>query len=205
MIVQLDSDEKLTKRTANRIIKIAASSVTSTAAYASSSRRAPPAFGRPTGRLPGAAVADPGALQPPGTAVAEPGARPQRGRRRSACIAHRALLPVKDGGVRAAERATPRARQGPRLAPRRVVVSNAACRPAQGSIRLVLGLGLRPSAPAPPAIAAGYAPSNTGCFKCTRTTRACSRCVTMTQDFERAGWTTVTRALICDIYYGHAK
>ena len=97
---------------------------------------------RPTGRLPGAALADPGARQPPGAAVAEPGARPQPGRRGSACIAHRALLPEQDGGSRAAERATPRARQGPRLAPRRVVLSNAACRPAQGSIRLGLGLGL---------------------------------------------------------------
>ena len=42
------------------------------------------------------------------------------------------------------------------------VLSNAACRPAQGSIRLGLGLGLRPSAPAPPAIAAGYAHQTRG-------------------------------------------
>ena len=46
------------------------------------------------------------------------------------------------------QRATRRARQGPRLAPRRVVLPNAARSLAQGSIRLGLGLGVRPSAPA---------------------------------------------------------
>ena len=70
------------------------------------------------------------------------------------------------GRVRAAERATPRAREGRQLAPRHpggvrvrraIVLTNAARRTAQGSIRLGLGLGLRPSAPSPPAIAAGYA------------------------------------------------
>ena len=39
--------------------------------------------------------------------------------------------------------------------------------------------------------------SNTGCFMCTRTTMVGSRCVTLTQDSDRAGRTTVTRASIC--------
>ena len=82
--------------------------------------------------------------------------RSQTGRQGIACIAHRALLPVQDGGVRVTERATPRARQGPRLAPRRVVLPNPACRPAQGSLRLGLALGVRPYVPAPLAIAASY-------------------------------------------------
>ena len=93
--------------------------------------------------------------------------RPRRksGRRGSAGIPHRLLLPVRDGGVWAAELVTPGAREGRRLvlqrqayvrARRAVVLPNAARRPAQGSICLGLGLGVRPSAPVPPAIAACY-------------------------------------------------
>ena len=93
--------------------------------------------------------------QPPRTRGRVLGARSDRdrkpGRRESADITHRPLLPVQDGGVRAAEQATPRARQGRRLAPRRpgvrvrraVFLPNAAPpRPPQGSVRLGLGLGL---------------------------------------------------------------
>ena len=76
-------------------VAVAASSASS--GCASSSRRAPPVHGQPTGRLPAAAVPEPGARRQPG----------RRGARR----------------------------------------------PAQGSIRLGIGIGVRPSAP----ITAGYA------------------------------------------------
>ena len=107
--------------------------------------------------------------------------------RRSAGIAHRSLLPVQDGGVRAAERATPRAREGRQLAQRH-----------KGCARVRRAVVLPNAAPPPPtrinlntswtrtlstAVRAGDAGvcrqlrvSRTRMFMCTRTTRACSRC-----------------------------
>ena len=100
-----------------------------------------------------------------------PGARRKSSHRRSSCMANHSLLPVQDGEVRAAEWVTPRAQEGRRLAQRRpggvrvrraVVIPDAAPRPPQGSIRLGLELGVRPSAQAPQEIAAGYAHQERG-------------------------------------------
>ena len=85
-------------------VAVAAPSAACPGTCASSSRRSPPPHERLSGR------------RPPGATVAEPGARRQPGCRGSAGISHRPLFPVQDGGVSAAERASLRERQGPRLA-----------------------------------------------------------------------------------------
>ena len=104
-----------------------AACIASASASASSSRRSSPFHGQPTGR------------RLPAAAVAEPGARRKSGRRDSSGIAHRLLLPVQDGGLRAAERVAARAREGWGLAPRSagslrvrrvVILPDAAQRPA---------------------------------------------------------------------------
>ena len=184
---------------ATRWRAVTTSSATSPATYASSSRRAPPDYGKPTNQI--AAM------------VAEPAARSKSGRRGRAGITRRLVLTAQDGGVRPAERATPRAREVWRLAPRRpggvrvrraVVLPNTTRLPAQGSISLGLRLGVLPSALAPPAIAAGYAHQDR-VLMCTRITRAGSRCVSMPQDSKWVTYTTVTRASTCKTYYGHAE
>ena len=66
------------------------------------------------------------------------------------------------GGRTGHSQGTTRSAAQRRLAPQRVVLPNAARRPAQGSICLGLGLGVPPSALAPPAIAANYAHQTLG-------------------------------------------
>ena len=185
------------------------SSAASLAAYDSPCCRVPPDHEVPTTRIPAAAVA-------------EPGARRKSCRRGSAGIAwaHHPLLPVPDGEVRAAERATHgarlrAAREGWWLAPggvrvqRAVTVAlpSAARSPAQGSILLGPGLGVWPSARrrrrSQPVTRIKHGVLHV--HKDYEGRLPQPLCVTMTQDSERAGRATVTRhgASTCETYYGH--